>query len=297
MVRGRGHFSYGAFLALAAIPVFWVLPNVCATVLIENFTGYSAADLAGDNGGSGAWSSAWTQVSGNINVVTGSVGSVSTITSTDPFVQATLAGPADTYSRTFGTLSGQSNIYFSVLLNIQPPANSQGGIDFYNGGDEQFDFGKTDGGSTRWGITARPGTGGFASGNSSVAILNNTTTLLVGRIDQVNSIATLWVNPVLTLQEADNTAALTLTNGPGDTSIDRVRLRADGNSGTVWQFDNLTIYSGGSSPFGATVAAVPEPAVTTLFLLGAVIMYRRRKARRATETCSAAGNKACRFRA
>ncbi len=252
-------------------------PNACATVLIENFTDYSAGDLAGNNGGSGPWTAAWSQVGSNMNVVTGSggIGTVSTISSTDPFVQATLTGSPVTYSRTFGTLSGQSNIYFSVLLNIQPAANSQGGIDFFNGaGDEQFVFGKTSGGNTTWGITARPGTGGFDSQNSGSTVPSGVTTLLVGRIDQVNRIATLWVNPDLTLPEAGNTAALTLLFGSGDTSIDRVRLRGDGNSGTVWKFDNLSIFSQGDSPF----EAVPEPNVVALLALGGGIIYWRRRA-------------------
>jgi hypothetical protein len=239
-----------------------------ATILSDDFTGYTASDLAGNNGGNGPWTSPWTQLSGNINIVTGSggVGTVSTINSTDPFVRATLAGTPDTYSRTFGTLSGQSNIYFSVLLNVQPAANSQGGVDFFNGvGDEQFVFGKTSNVSTNWGITARPGTSGFDSQNSSNTVPGGVTTLLVGRIDQVNRIATLWVDPDLTLPEAGNTAALTLLFGSGDTSIDRVRLRADGNAGTIWNFDNLSIFYQGDSPFGAV-----DPTNSTAFRITVV---------------------------
>jgi hypothetical protein len=268
----------GVLSALVAIPVCWLPVRASATILTEEFTGYSDGALTGNNGGTGPWSGAWATPGNSVqvNTTSGGLGAVSTISSTDPIAQATLSGPEQVSTRSFTTISGQSNVYFHVLLNITQSGSGEGGVLFFNGGsDEQFFFGKNNSGNPNWGITARPGTG-FDSGNSSVPVPSGTTTLLVGKIDQVNNVAKLWVNPDLTLLENQNAPVFTLNFGSGNDDIDTVRLRAAGTAGDVWKYDNLAIFSSGDSPFAT--AAVPEPGLATLLTLGGAMIYWRRRA-------------------
>ncbi len=262
----------------------WASGNVGAAVMTEDFTGYGAGALTGNSGGTGPWSGAW-GTPGNsvqVNTTSGGLGTVSTISSTDPVGQAaTSSGSPLISTRSFTTITGQSAVYFHVLLSIDQGGNfaplGEGGVDFFNGsGDEQFIFGKLFG-SANWGITARPGSS-FDSQTSGVAVPDDTTTLVVGKIDQVNNVATLWINPDLTLLESANSPALTLSYNSDNDDFDTVRLRAAGTTGDTWRYDNLSIFSNGDSPFAMEMLAVPEPGVAALVLLGGVVIHRRRRA-------------------
>ncbi|RYD45922.1 MAG: hypothetical protein EOP85_08435 [Verrucomicrobiaceae bacterium] len=83
-----------------------------------------------------------------------------------------------------------------------------------------------------------------------------------------------WLNPTLgTGTEGAPTDAdpLRIWN-PASISSDDMRFRRGNSSDNQIQFSNVTVYSGGSSPFDA----VPEPSAAFLSVLGVLGLLRRR---------------------
>ncbi len=244
-----------------------------ASAAIEPFTGYSG-NLWGNNGGSASGSIAWTSAWGDTgfgnspDIASGSLGTVNTVTSSDPYASKTLG-----YLEATRSFTPQSNtvVYVSSLVQIGSFASADnfGGIGLFEGGTEKFLVGQRYQ-ATQWGATTSNLTDGGGQ-DSATSIVSDTTALLTVKIDQVNNQLTMWVNPDFAQTEGANTPAFIQTWSDGNDDIDQIRLRGGNfNAGSaVWRFDNIEV--SGSTPF------VPEPASLAMLGLGGLAMLRRRK--------------------
>lgn len=84
-----------------------------------------------------------------------------------------------------------------------------------------------------------------------------------------------WINPSLGtgIEGTPDDADPSRIWGSGSISSDDMRFRRGNSSDNQIEFNNVTIYDGGSSPFDV----VPEPSVTLLGGLGIMGLLRRRR--------------------
>jgi len=259
-----------------------------AEAAFEGFTGYDTG--SGGNGstftnnggsttGSIAWTGAWGEAGSNQSaaVLDFNLGTVNTVTSVNPTAEFEVGGNTLESIRGFDAQANQSAVYVSTLIALgkdggADTTNSFGGIGLFEGGTEKFLIGQRFG-ATNWGATASGDLGGDGN-DSSVAIGNFSTALLVAKVDQVSNQLTFWVNPDFAQAEGDNVAAFTLSwDGSDDDDIDTLRLRGgDANTGNKWQFDNVEVTL--ASPFFVIPSPTALPA--GLMLLTLAGMRRRR---------------------
>jgi hypothetical protein len=264
--------------ALCSLTVFSALTMaVSSWAAVDNFD-YGPGSLFGQSGGSASggisWTGSWSDpfFGGSADVVAANIGTVNTVTSTENVASETLGRVEQT--RTF-TSQSDGVFYTYGLVRIDHsndfPAGSFGGIGLFNGSDERFLIGQLFEG-TNWAAVGSGLTGVSSGVTSSTAIGDGVTALLALKVDQVNNVATAWVNPDFSQVEGANTAVGTITWDAGaDDTIDTIRLRAgDDDTGDTWYWDNVNVT--GDTPF------VPEPASLFLMGLGGLLMLRRRSA-------------------
>jgi hypothetical protein len=267
----------------SALLVALAATAITVRAAVDDFTGYSGS-LFGESGGATSGGIAWTGGWGDTgfgfsaDVVASALGTVNTESSVDPFVERTLTSGNNLGStRGFDLQQGQVVYVWGLLSFGQSggfqPANSFGGIGLYGGTTEKFLIGQRFGESD-WGVTSANLNG--AGQNSSTAIGNFTTALLLVRIDQVNNDLTFWVNPDFSLLESDpaNNPAFTFNYGSNNDDIDTLHIRGGNtDNGNIYQFDNLNI--SGANPF-----AIPEPSSMAFVALGVLGLWGlRRRAR------------------
>lgn len=267
---------------------FLLVPALLFTIpaaqgAVDDFTGYSGS-LYGKSGGSSSggisWTGSWADqgFASSPNVILSGMGNVNGFASSSPYVEYPLNNSQGGINileatRGFTSQSSQSSIFFYGLVAVGNfnSANSYGGIDLYQGSTEKLLIGERYG-QGFWGATAGSALGS-AGQNSSVAIGNFQTTLIVGELNQQSDTFTFWVNPDFNQTLAQNTPAFSLSL-TGDATVDTIRLRGgNANDGNTWQFDNINVST--ISPF-----AVPEPstlAICGLSGLATFFMIRRRR--------------------
>jgi hypothetical protein len=237
------------------------------SIAVENFAGYDPGTLSGQNLGSG-WGGSWGDAGSNSSarVVNAGLGTVSLFASAGPSVQYVFGPSArrlDSSRILPEPVTLQPAAYVAALVNMGTAGGtggSSGGIGLYSGPAQRFLIGEPQG-AKQWGIASAGG----ATALGPVPITDSTTVLLVARIDQINHVLTLWVNPDLTNTEAANIPAATLNyTGPDD--FDTVRLLGSSPAGDSWNFDNLRVNTDGSpfaQPSGQTDWVGQGPQITT----------------------------------
>lgn len=252
---------------LGSVALALILAQFEVLAAFDNFDGYSGSlygNTGGSSSGSVSWNSGWYDqgFGGSPGIVQNPLGSVNGFGSSSPYAQQTLGATASA-TRNLGAINNESSVYvyFLIARSGGDNANSFGGVGLYSGTTEQFLIGERFG-SGNWGATAAGNLGGSGT-DSTVAIGNFTTTLLLAKINQQANTLSLFVNPNFALTEGQNSAAFTINYNSNSDSIDNIRLRGgNDNNGLIWQWDNLNVSL--DSPF----SAVPEPTTIALGIFG-----------------------------
>lgn len=130
--------------------------------------------------------------------------------------------------------SAEHTVYYRVTVTTGATLPDFFGLSSYDFGTERIFFGKTFGSST---FSLTGGTGAVTTNN--VAVTANTTYTLVTKIDFVNDIIALYVNPDLNALESSQTPAASAPY-TGTNFSTAVRL-ASGNTGSGISWDNLVV--------------------------------------------------------
>jgi len=236
--------------------------NIAATpsAIYEPFAYTAGAGALANKNGGAAWASAW---DGGANDIV-SPGFAYTSSGT----LQTTGGRADVKSgiASFRTLRSGAypagTYWVSMLARIATvPANTWGGLSFFNGGSETLYIGQRYG-QSNWGLER---SGGGVGVNSTTPV-TNTTFLVVKIVLQAgNDQVRLFTNPSLAGTPADNTGLL--FDNITDFSFDRIRLQHGLGTPTM-QIDEFR--------FGTSFAAVapvlpPAPAITSLLTQGGTV--------------------------
>jgi hypothetical protein len=146
-------------------------------------------------------------------------------------------------------------------------------VQLQNGGSEMFQLAADRDASNNFYMSRRAGAGGNVNTSTGVAIAEDVTFLVVGRLNLTSQTADFWVNPTLSLSDPTSPQASFATTS---LAVDRISLNFNGTANVTFDEIRLGTTFNDVTPF----SAIPEPssfaALTGLALLGAAAMRRRR---------------------
>lgn len=253
-------------------------PVQAALLAYEGFDYTSGSAIAGQNGGTGSWTAAWSSSAGGSGAIVTSPGSNYTGLSVTGN-KADFAGPsaANVFRRRTLTLPGVTSgtIYFSALFDTTNANTGFFGLEILNGTAQQAYIGKNSS-QTNWRMS-RDGSGGGGSLalDSGVSATSADPTLLVLRVDfnyfspGVNNYErlSLYVNSTAGAPEPLVAQIISSeANAFQFTGMTQIGLAA--TSTMTGTFDEIRIGTAWSD-------VVPEPAGLAALSVGALALMRR----------------------
>ena len=250
--------------------VFCAASNAQLTPIASDGFAYPSGSLAGQNGGSG-WTSAWTLTygpGGDFDVTSSGLSYPGLTDSGGSIVWG--SGGVTGISEDARSLPLQNSGIVYIQFLCQFGSSSGGGtpnIRLLNGGTLTGGFG-ANGGTFGGSISIldanlQPNGDGSSSSSASLSDLN----LVIGRIDYVNNVTMMWVNP--------NLATFDYLNPTGANAV---------YDGLAPSFDSIAIYSRSPANLDELqiMAPVPEPTSSLLISIGvaAIVCGSRRRRRR-----------------
>jgi len=258
-------------LAAFIVAALMICPTQAALILYEGFD-YSpiGTNVAGQSGGTGAWSGAW-----DTRVGTSTTGL--TYSGLQTTGNALLAGNTFQNSRSWDTTGvgadGTSN-WFSGLVTVTSDTGQNRFLFSTGSSNEGFGF-EAIGSGGNYTIVARAD--GVNGSSASSAVTQNVTSLVIGRIDwsdSGNELVSIWVNPA----DFSSVAALGVATSTASDEVDNFGQFYPRNANaTAGQaiYDEIRL---GTTL--ADVTPVPEPSsLAFLASAGAGLFLLRRRQR------------------
>jgi hypothetical protein len=184
-----------------------------------------------------------------------------------------ITGTTDSLGVLTSGLTGTVWMSFLVQYTASPFV-SFARVQLQNGGAEMFQLAVDRDGSDTFFMSRRAGAGGNINTSTGVAIVEDQTFLVVGRLNFTSQAADFWVNPTLSLSDPTSPQATFSTTG---LAVDRINLVFNGSTAVTFDEVRVGTTFNDVTPF----SAIPEPssfaALAGLATLGCVGLRRRRR--------------------
>ncbi|WP_159434976.1 PEP-CTERM sorting domain-containing protein [Rubritalea squalenifaciens] len=170
------------------------------------------------------------------------------------------------------TITGDSAVYVVATMTFDAPLTSSDSFNIIEFGSTAGDTGHAGAGqgfgNTEFVIS---GAGKTLSG---VTITPGVAHLVVLKVDQTTDLATLWIDPNLSLAEVGALQDATRTTGGYSDDISFVKARGGNSNNNTVDYTGISVYYGGDTPF----AAIPEPSSSLMLgLCGIGLVLKRRR--------------------